>query len=110
MVINMEKDIKVNDDISKKYPLVCTTWEDIVNFGRLSLEEIQDDMEDHRLYKKEVGYLVKKTNEYLVIINDLDLSGGSDNYGSLIPVSVVLDIEYLESSDDKDIEEIDEKN
>jgi len=95
------------EDLSKKYPLVCVTWVDIVNFGRLSLEEIEEGMEDHMLYKKEVGYLVKKTDDYIVVVNDLDLTGGSDNYGSLIIAGAVQDIEYLETSDDQEEGNID---
>lgn len=88
------------EDLSKKYPLVCVCWADIVNFGRLSLEEIEEGMEDHMLYKKEVGYLVKETDDYVVVVNDLDLTGGSDNYGSLIIKGCICSIEYLESTDE----------
>lgn len=97
------------NEIKNKYKLVKVTWIDIFAFSRLSLEEIEKDIEEYELYKSEVGYLVKETNDYIVIVHDLDLTGGSDNYGSYIPRGNVIEIEYLESTDEDEDQTTDQQ-
>lgn len=69
--------------------MVAVKWEDITSLARFNL---QDDFEAKRLYKLSVGFLVKETDEYVVIADDLDLTLSPDscnNYGTLIPKGCV---------------------
>jgi len=75
-----------------EFPLVRVIWEDVVDIDRVSMDE---DFEDKRLWKCETGYMVKRNNEYIIIVSDFDLSGGGDNYGTLIPLGTVVNIEEL---------------
>jgi len=64
---------------------VAVKWEDITSLVRFSLSQ---DFELKRLYKLSVGFVVKETDEYVVIADDVDLTwdlDASNNYGTLIP-------------------------
>jgi len=64
---------------------VAVKWEDITSLVRFSMHQ---DFECKRLYKMSVGFVVKETDEYVVIADDIDLTysgDSSNNYGTLIP-------------------------
>jgi len=68
-----------------EWVLVAVKWEDITSLVRFSLSQ---DFEHKRLYKMSVGFVVKETDEYVVIADDVDLTWDRDsanNYGTLIP-------------------------
>ena len=68
-----------------EWVLVSVKWEDITSLVRFSLNQ---DFEHKRLYKLSVGFVVKETDEYVVIADDVDLTldrDSANNYGTLIP-------------------------
>jgi hypothetical protein len=68
-----------------RWQLVAIKWEDVTTLARFGLNT---DFEGKRLYKLSVGFLIEETDEYVVIADDMDLSGypeAPNNYGTLIP-------------------------
>ena len=64
---------------------MAVKWEDVTSLVRFNLGQ---DFEAKRLYKMSVGFVVKETDDYVVIADDLDLNLDGDscnNYGTLIP-------------------------
>ena len=94
--------VKMSKEKDIKYPKVEILWEDIVNFSRVKVEELKENLDDYRLYKKEVGYLILKNDEVAVIINDFDLDNGGDNYGTVFPAGCIIDIKELKYDEDDD--------
>ena len=71
-------------------------WEDITAYTRV---EIPDDFEIYRLTKLTVGILWKETNDYLVLVQDYDLSNRGKGYRHndfhIIPRGAVKEIRML---------------
>jgi hypothetical protein len=82
----------IKKNSASKLKKVEVIWEDVVSISRTNLNI---DFDEFRLFKTEIGYLVKNTAEYIVIGHDLDLSGGSNSYLTLIPKSIIKKIKYL---------------
>jgi len=71
-------------------------WEDITAYTRV---EIPDDFEIYRLTKLTVGILWKESNDYLVLVQDYDLSNRGKGYRHndfhIIPRGAVKEIRML---------------
>lgn len=81
-------------DIVKKVAMV--TWEDIMSYSRV---EIPDDFEFFRLSKVTVGLLWRESQDYVVLVQDYDVSNrGKDfrhNDFHIIPRGVIKNIDIL---------------
>lgn len=88
-------------EIKNRYPLIRVIWQDIFSFSRLSINEIKENIDEYKIYKSEVGYLVHEDEDAVIVIHDLDLGNGSDNYGSYILRPIIVSIEYLEEAEGK---------
>lgn len=77
-------------------PLAVITWEDITAYSRV---ELPYDFSDYRLMKKTVGFVWAETDEYIVLVQDYDLSnkgkGHRHNDFHVIPKGVIKNIRYL---------------
>jgi hypothetical protein len=65
--------------------LEAIEWEDVTTISRFTLEH---DFDSERLFKLSVGFVVHETSEYVVLADDVDISGRPDspnNYGTIIP-------------------------
>jgi hypothetical protein len=74
-----------------RWELVAVKWEDVTTLARFGLDT---DFESKRLYKLSVGFLIEETDEYIVIADDMDLSGApesANNYGTLVPKGCICD-------------------
>jgi len=71
-------------------------WEDITAYTRV---EIPDDFEIYRLTKLTVGILWKESDDYLVLVQDYDLSNRGKGYRHndfhIIPRGAVKEIRML---------------
>ncbi len=80
--------------ITKKVAIV--TWEDITAYSRV---EIPDDFEFFRLSKVTVGLLWRESKDYIVLVQDYDLSnrgkGFRHNDFHIIPRGVIKNINIL---------------
>jgi len=87
-------DLNSNKDIIKKVAIV--TWEDITAYSRV---EIPDDFEFFRLSKVTVGLLWRESQDYIVLVQDYDLSnkgkGFRHNDFHIIPRGVIKNINIL---------------
>jgi hypothetical protein len=82
-----------------KWRLVAVKWEDVTSLVRFNLGE---DFEAKRLYKMSVGFVVKETDDYVVIADDLDLNLDGDscnNYGTLIPRGCIREWRVIRTFD-----------
>lgn len=77
-------------------PIALIIWEDITAYTRV---EIPDDFEIYRLTKLTVGILWKESNDYLVLVQDYDLSNRGKGYRHndfhIIPRGAVKEIRML---------------
>lgn len=77
-------------------PIALVTWEDITAYTRV---EIPEDFEVFRLTKITVGILWKQAEDYLVLVQDYDLSnrgkGFRHNDFHIIPRGAVKEIKLL---------------
>lgn len=80
--------------VIKKIALV--TWEDITAYTRV---EIPDDFEIYRLSKITVGILWRESPDYVVLVQDYDLSNRGKGYRHndfhIIPRGIIKKIEIL---------------
>ena len=86
-------------DVGLKWMLVAVKWEDVTSLSRFSLSQ---DFDARRLYKMSVGFVVKETDEYVVIADDLDLNLDGDscnNYGTLIPRGCIREWRVIRTFD-----------
>ncbi len=71
-------------------------WEDITAYSRV---EIPDDFEIYRLTKLTVGILWKESSDYLVLVQDYDLSNRGKGYRHndfhIIPKGTIKEIRPL---------------
>ena len=71
-------------------------WEDITAYTRV---EIPDDFEVYRLTKLTVGILWKESSDYLVLVQDYDLSNRGKGYRHndfhIIPRGAIKEIRLL---------------
>lgn len=82
-----------------KWRLVAVKWEDVTSLVRFNLGQ---DFEAKRLYKMSVGFVVKETDDYVVIADDLDLNLDGDscnNYGTLIPRGCIREWRVIRTFD-----------
>jgi hypothetical protein len=80
-----------------EWTLVAVKWEDVTSLARFSLAQ---DFDANRLYKMSVGFVVKETDEYVVIADDLDMNLDADscnNYGTLIPRGCIREWRVIRS-------------
>lgn len=77
-------------------PIASVTWEDITAYARVT---IPDDFEKYRLVKKTIGLVWSETDEYIVLVQDLDLTNRGKKYKHndfhIIPKGIIKDIRYL---------------
>lgn len=77
-------------------PIASVTWEDITAYARVILPE---DFEKYRLVKKTIGLVWSETDEYIVLVQDYDLSNRGKKYKHndfhIIPKGVIKEIRYL---------------
>lgn len=77
-------------------PIALVVWEDITAYTRI---EIPDDFEVLRLTKITVGILWKETEEYIVLVQDYDLSNRGKGYQHndfhIIPRGAVKEVRIL---------------
>lgn len=77
-------------------PIASVTWEDITAYARVI---IPDDFEKYRLVKKTIGLVWSETDEYIVLVQDLDLTNRGKKYKHndfhIIPKGIIKDIRYL---------------
>lgn len=83
-------------DEKKIKPLAIITWEDITAYARVELPE---DFEKYRLIKKTVGFVWSESDEYLVLVQDYDLTNRGKKFKHndfhIIPKGVIKEIRYL---------------
>lgn len=83
-----------DDSPTKKLALV--TWEDITAYSRV---EIPSDFEEYRLIKKTLGLLWLETADYVVLVQDYDVSNQGKGYHHndfhIIPRGVIKEMRYL---------------
>ena len=77
-------------------PLALIVWEDITAYTRI---EIPDDFDVLRLTKITVGILWKESDDYLVLVQDYDLSNRGKGYKHndfhIIPRGAVKEVRML---------------
>ena len=77
-------------------PIALIIWEDITAYTRV---EIPDDFEIYRLTKLTVGILWKESTDYLVLVQDYDLSNRGKGYRHndfhIIPRGAVKEVRLL---------------
>ncbi|HEB13127.1 MAG TPA: hypothetical protein ENI11_05580 [Actinobacteria bacterium] len=77
-------------------PIALIVWEDITAYTRI---EIPDDFDVFRLTKITVGILWKETEDYLVLVQDYDLSNRGKRYQHndfhIIPRGTVKEVRIL---------------
>lgn len=77
-------------------PIASVTWEDITAYARVILPE---DFEKYRLVKKTIGLVWSETDDYIVLVQDYDLSNRGKKYKHndfhIIPKGVIKEIRYL---------------
>lgn len=77
-------------------PIALVTWEDITAYTRV---EIPEDFEVYRLTKITVGILWKETHDYLVLVQDYDLSNRGKGYRHndfhILPRGAIKEIRIL---------------
>lgn len=83
-------------DEKRVKPLAVVTWEDITAYARV---EIPEDFEKYRLLKKTVGLIWSEADDYLVLVQDYDMTnkgrGFRHNDFHIIPKGVIKEIRYL---------------
>jgi hypothetical protein len=83
-------------DEKKVKPLAVITWEDITAYARV---EIPEDFEKYRLLKKTVGLIWAEAEDYLVLVQDYDMTNKGKSYRHndfhIIPKGVIREIKYL---------------
>lgn len=76
--------------------LALIIWEDITAYSRV---EIPDDFEIYRLTKLTVGILWKESSDYLVLVQDYDLSNRGKGYRHndfhIIPKGTIKEVRPL---------------
>ena len=76
--------------------LVLVDWEDITAYARV---EIPDDFEKFRLIKKTIGLLWSETDDYIVLVQDYDVTNKGKGYRHndfhIIPKGVIRSIRHL---------------
>ena len=77
-------------------PIALIVWEDITAYTRI---EIPDDFEGFRLTKITVGILWEESEDYLVLVQDYDLSNRGKRYQHndfhIIPTGTVREVRIL---------------
>ena len=77
-------------------PIALIVWEDITAYTRI---EIPDDFEVLRLTKITVGILWKESEDYIVLVQDYDLSNRGKGYQHndfhIIPRGTVKEVRIL---------------
>ena len=73
----------------KNLPLVEVTWDDAAGFSQWQrLEDFISEASPYRV--RSIGYLVEKTDKYLLLVGDLCEEAETVHHAHLIPAGMVV--------------------